>query len=185
MSRALLALASLLLACASNVAPHPFDALIGAPGVVTLTNLHPDQARSRLFAVNYQQDGLIPVCTPVALLERTSERLLFSVQATGRQYEYYHHEKAAAEPFPEHLTHYFGTECPRAELAALPTIDRQGIETGKPLVGMSKRGVELALGYPPRHVTPSLDADRWVYWTNRFNRIALLFHDGRVSAIEN
>jgi hypothetical protein len=195
MHRTIPKLALLLLACASPAllacagsgsgTPHAFDALIGSPGVVTLTNLHPDEARARLFAVNYQQDGLIPVCSEVALLDRNRKRLVFSVEATGKQYEYYHHEKAAAEPFPDHLARYFGTRCPRDEIAKLPAIDRQGIEQGKALVGMSKRGVVLAMGYPPKHVTPSLDADRWVYWTNRVNRVAVLFQDGRVSSVQN
>jgi hypothetical protein len=185
-SALLVCAASALLACASGSGtPHAFDALIGSPGVVTLTNLHPDVQRARLFAVNYQQDGLIPVCSEVALLDRDDERLVFSVAATGKQYEYYHHEKAAAEPFPDHLARYFGTKCPRDEIAKLPAVDRQGVEQGKALVGMSKRGVVLALGYPPRHVTPSLDADRWVYWRNRMNRIAVLFQDGRVSGVQN
>jgi hypothetical protein len=195
MHRTIPKLALLLLACASPAllacagsgsgTPHAFDALIASPGVVTLTNLHPDEARARLFAVNYQQDGLIPVCSEVALLDRNRKRLVFSVKATGKQYEYYHHEKAAAEPFPDHLARYFGTRCPRDEIAKLPAIDRQGIEQGKALVGMSKRGVVLAMGYPPKHVTPSLDADRWVYWTNRVNRVAVLFQDGRVSSVQN
>ncbi len=42
-----------------------------------------------------------------------------------------------------------------------------------------------AMGYPPPHETPSLDADRWVYWTNRFNRMAVLFWDGRVMGLQN
>lgn len=185
MHRIVATLAFSFLACAGSAPPHAFDALLGSPGVVTLANLHPDEQRSRLFAANYQQGGLIPVCSEVALLDRNGKRLVFSVKATGRQYEYYYHEKAAAEPFPEHLMRYFGTGCPRDELAKLPAIDRQGIEQGKALVGMSKRAVTLAMGYPPPHVTASLDADRWIYWTNRMNRIAVLFQDGRVSAIQN
>jgi hypothetical protein len=184
-NRIVAALAFSSLACAGSAPPHAFDALLGSPGVVTLANLHPDEQRSRLFAANYQQGGLIPVCSEVALLDRNGKRLVFSVKATGRQYEYYYHEKAAAEPFPDHLARYFGKSCPRDEIAKLPAIDRKGIEQGKALVGMSKRGVVLAMGYPPRHVTPSLDADRWVYWTNRMNRIAVTFQDGRVSGVQN
>jgi hypothetical protein len=38
--------------------PHrPLDDLIGQSGVVTPTNLHLDEPRSRRFATNYQQDG--------------------------------------------------------------------------------------------------------------------------------
>jgi hypothetical protein len=42
------------------------------------------------------------------------------------------------------------------------------------------------MGYPPPHATPLLDGNRWIYWTNRFNRIAVLFDDrGLVLAVEN
>jgi hypothetical protein len=176
-------LALALLACASAPPPHAVDALIGSPGVVTLTNLHPDEPRSRLHAANFQQAGLIPVCSEVGLLERNKERLVFEVKATGKRYEYYDH-KAAGEPFPDHLTRYFGTECPRAQLAALDKRDQEGVKQGKALPGMTKQGVVFALGYPPPHVTPSLDADRWIYWTNRFNKVAVVFRDGRVIAVE-
>ena len=184
MQRASFALALSLVACASAPPPHAVDALIGSPGVVTLTNLHPDEPRSRLHAANFQQAGLIPVCSEVALLERNKERLVFSVNASGKRYEYYHH-KAAGEPFPDHLTRYFGTACPRAQLAALDKLDQEGVKQGKALPGMTKQGVVFALGYPPPHVTPSLDADRWIYWTNRFNRRAVVFERGRVLVVED
>jgi len=181
---ALSVLSLALLACASPPPPHAVDALIGSPGVVTLTNLHPDEPRSRLHAANFQQAGLIPVCSEVALLERNKERLVFSVNATGKRYEYYHH-KAAGEPFPDHLLRYFGTACPRAQLAALDKLDQEGVKQGKALPGMTKQGVVFALGYPPPNVTPSLDADRWIYWTNRFNRRAVVFESGRVLVVED
>jgi hypothetical protein len=181
----IVAIAGVLAACASPPPPQPFDALIGQPGVVTLTNLHPDEPRSRLFAVNYQQAGLIPVCTAVTLLERNAKRLVFRNDASGKTYEYYYHE-AALEPFGDHLARYFGTSCPRAALDRLPTLDRQGVAHGKALVGMSRQGVIFAMGYPPPHATPSLDGNRWLYWTNRFNKVAVLFDDtGHVLAIEN
>lgn len=174
-----------LTACAGTPEHTPFDDLVGAPGVVTLTNLHPDERRARLFAVNYQQDGLIPVCSAVTLLERNRKLLRFRVEASGKTYEYYYHEKGAGEPFASHLSRFFGTSCPRAQLDALSASDRQGVEQGKALPGMSKAAVVFALGYPPPHATPSLDGNRWIYWTNRFNRIAVVFDaNGRVSRVE-
>jgi hypothetical protein len=181
--RVLTVLALLCLACAGSGPPHAFDALVGSPGVVTLVNLHPDEGRARLFAVNYQQDGLIPLCSPVALIDLDDERLVFEVIATGRRYEYYDH-KAAAEPFPDHLARYFGTACPPAR-DTLAGVDLEGVERGVALVGMSKPALVLAIGYPPPHVTPSLDADRWLYWKNRFNRIAISFSEGQVRAIRD
>jgi hypothetical protein len=175
----------LLAACASPPPPHAFDALIGQAGVVTLVNLHPDEPRSRLFSVNYQQAGLIAVCTPVTLLERNAKRLLFRSEASGKTYEYVHHE-IIGEPFGDHLARVFGPACPRKEIDALPALDRQGVTQGRALVGMTRRGVVLAMGYPPPHATPSLDSNRWLYWTNRMNKVAVLFDDrGNVLVLEN
>jgi hypothetical protein len=63
----------------------------------------------------------------------------------------------------------------------LSDVDHQGIEAGKALVGMSKQGVEIALGYPARHRTPSLDDNRWTYWKGRHDSYVVEFDsDGKV-----
>lgn len=148
--------------------------LIRAPEVYTLTNLHPDEARLRLYATNYQQPGLIPQCAKVDLVRLTRKTLVFRVEETGRQYSYDFHS-SAAEPFEAHLRRYFGTTC--SGVAALSEVDRRGIRTGQAAVGMSKRGVELAIGYPPRHTTSSPELNAWLYWKNRFDRLRVVFDE--------
>ena len=165
-------------ACASPVQllDSQGRSMIGATDVYTLVNLHPDNERSRLYAVNFQQRGLIPVCSQAELIDCTSDQLRFRVLKTNRQYDYINH-KAAAEPFGDHLRRLYGHDCPAAEIQNLDEIDQRGIRKGKAAVGMTKRGVILALGPPPRHVTPDLDASEWMYWKNRFNRIIVVFDD--------
>jgi len=46
----------------------------------------------------------------------------------------------------------------------------EAIKTGSLCVGMSKAAVVVAYGYPPEHVTPSLDNDVWTYWMDRFRK---------------
>ncbi len=60
----------------------------------------------------------------------------------------------------------------------LSDVDRQGIQAGKAMVGMSKQGVLVALGYPAKHQTPSIDQNRWVYWKGRFETYAVEFDNG-------
>lgn len=50
-------------------------------------------------------------------------------------------------------------------------------------VGMTKGEVIKAIGYPPSHVTPSTDESTWVYWKNRFNRMKVVFENGKVSKL--
>ena len=72
-----------LLGCAAQgpEAVALISGLAGAQQVVTLTNLHPHG--SKLSAVNYQQDGLIPVCSAVTILSLSNEKLEFRVESTG------------------------------------------------------------------------------------------------------
>lgn len=181
-----LALSAALSACGGG----GFSAIKGpnvftAETAYTLTNLHPDPQRMKMYAVNYQQAGLIPYCTPVKFVDTGSSRVAFVLKDGGTTYYYDYHD-AAAEPFPDHLQRFFGLSCDsvRAKLASLSAKDREGVEKGQALVGMSKDGIVIALGYPPRHVTPSLDSDRWTYWSNRFNRFIVEFDgNGTVSQI--
>ena len=185
MKRASVSIAVLLAACASAPPPHPFNDLIGKPGIVTLVNLHPDEERAVLYAANFQRSGLISMCTPVELVDLDSERLVFRNLKTEKTYEYVDHD-AAAEPFQAHLARYFGTDCERDSVAQMSEIDRKGIRQGKALEGMTKHGVVLAMGYPPLHVNPTLESDRWIYWMNRFNRVAILFDEaGLVLTVED
>jgi outer membrane protein assembly factor BamE (lipoprotein component of BamABCDE complex) len=57
----------------------------------------------------------------------------------------------------------------------LSEVDRHGIEAGKALPGMSKQGVTIALGYPAKHKTPSLESNEWVYWTSAHDPITINF----------
>ncbi|MCG8667981.1 MAG: hypothetical protein MI867_01085 [Pseudomonadales bacterium] len=157
--------------------------LINADGVVTLLNLHPDMTSPpRFSAVNWIRPALLPMCTSVTILEVTKKVAKIKNNETGVVYNYFYH-KAAAEPFSDHLKRYFGTECKSDRVAKLSKIDRQGIEKGKALKGMTKEGVIFALGYPARHVTPSTEADTWKYWKGRFDTMNIYFENGKVSQI--
>ena len=69
----------------------------------------------------------------------------------------------------------------------LATEDEQGIQQGKALVGMTKQGVMIALGYPAKHRTPSLDENTWAYWKGRLGNPRLVQFDGngKVVSITN
>lgn len=66
----------------------------------------------------------------------------------------------------------------------LSDVDREGIQAGKAMVGMTRQGVMIALGYPAKHYTPSLKQNRWFYWKGRRNKYAVEFDDsGKVVSI--
>lgn len=149
----------------------------------TLTNLHPDARRSRMFSMNYLQDGLIPVCTPVVFNEVDDDHVYFTVTETGARFEYLYRD--SGEPFDVNINKYFGPSCDRAAIATMSAVDQQGIQEGAILPGMTKRGVTLAVGFPPPVRTPTLDLDTWTYWQSRVNRLEVYFTGGVVTGVRD
>jgi len=58
------------------------------------------------------------------------------------------------------------------------------IEQGVVDAGMTRDQVLMALGYPPAHRTPSLDAPVWTYWQNRWATMQVYFDGDRVARVE-
>jgi len=171
-------------AAAFGAKPLAWDQL-GQADLVTLVNLHPDPKRNKLSSVDYLQQGLIPVCTPVETVSLNDKELVFRVKGTGAQYEYEFHKTLQGSK-QAHLDKIFGPgkSCPKARIAKMSKTDQEGIKQGVVTPGMTKAAVVIAVGYPPEHATASLDLDQWRYWTNRFNTRLVLFSNGKVSQVQ-
>ena len=157
--------------------------MVGADNVVTLVNLHPDTSKHMRFtAINWQMPMLMPMCTEVTILEANSKKATILDKKSGVTYTYFNH-KSNKEPFEMHLQKYFGTSCDKAKVAKMSQVDRKGIKDGRIYKGMTKQGVIYAAGYPPMHVTPTTDMDRWQYWKNRWDTLVVNFSGGKVSSI--
>ncbi|MGI1678881.1 MAG: hypothetical protein K6L75_09125 [Cellvibrionaceae bacterium] len=176
-------LATCLIAFSASSTADEFKSLIKADSVFTLVNLHPDEERQRLYTVNYQLPTVLPVCTEVKLTKLKRKALIFQVPSRNdRQYQYIKH-KSLPESFEDHLGQIFGKTCPKNKIAKMSQIDKDGIKAGRPLVGMTKAAVVIAMGPPPTHVTYSTDLDEWMYWQNRFGRLRVEFSNGKVSKV--
>ncbi|MBC8453745.1 hypothetical protein H8D64_01675 [PVC group bacterium] len=62
-------------------------------------------------------------------------------------------------------------------------LDKSGITNAEVEEGMTKDAVKAAWGYPAKHRTPTLAVDRWVYWSNRFKTITVLFEEDKVISV--
>jgi uncharacterized protein YceK len=62
--------------------------------------------------------------------------------------------------------------------------DLKGIKEGRALNGMTKKGVEVAWGYPAKHKTPSLEDNVWTYWRNRWVMKTVTFSNGKVTGVQ-
>jgi hypothetical protein len=63
----------------------------------------------------------------------------------------------------------------KTDLSSFTEKERQYILIGRVLSGMSKKGVILALGYPPVHKTPSLNNPIWHYWNGKLGTFTVQF----------
>jgi len=153
--------------------------------VQTIANLHPDMQRHVLFTLNYQQDGLIPVCSEVTIIKSGKKKLTFEYMGQEFEIGYEGYTEKAGVPFQKAVeTLYFGKTCDKTRLKSLSRIDQEGIRMGQPKVGMSRDGVLIAMGRPPIHANPDLELSSWHYWRNRYGKQVVNFgEDGKVASI--
>ena len=132
----------------------------------------------RIFAINFKKGTLVPVGTPVTgvrLFGGSKARLDFQLSG-GLRCSLHLQPKFAPGVTAEAFANRTLSEQPREQLiAGLSDHERECVERGVVTKGMSRRAVLLSFGYPPEHFTPSLEADRWYYWLNRFMKKELVF----------
>lgn len=153
--------------------------------VYTLVNLHPDEARGLLYSTNYQLPSLLPRCTKVELKKISKKGLVFFVPDRGREYTYKYVPKHSIDSIQIHLRDFFGSKCNPNDVKKMSKADQEGIKQGMPVMGMTKKGVLMAMGRPPKHVNPTLDSDTWTYWRNKLARRVVTFDSkGKVTHIQ-
>lgn len=91
--------------------------------------------------------------------------------------KYDKHTRKSGVSFQDVLGDFFGEKCDEDKVKSLSELDRKGIRKGIPYEGMSRQGILFAMGRPPRHANPDLEAATWMYWLNRFKRKAIDFDE--------
>lgn len=142
----------------------------------------------KMLAINYRRGTMLPAGTEVLSVDigGLGSRKPFVTLTTvsgGGTYGIYlrpkFHPGLSIEQFMERLV----TNQPLEELMqGMTELEIDAIRNGKLVVGMSKQAVLIARGYPPSHRTPSIDANAWLYWENRFRKKLVHFDkDGRTT----
>ena len=70
------------------------------------------------------------------------------------------------------------------DLSRFSAKEKNSIEVGEVEIGMSKDAVIAALGYPPKHRTPTLKGNQWCYWRTIFKTFVVHFEDDKVKSIQ-
>jgi len=143
----------------------------------TQTVLHWE--KQQMSAANFLVGSFLPHGSAVKVVACNQNRLEFKLLSTGETF-YYKFQKQAGEPLKDHLKKIFATSWDPATVTSMSAIDQKGVAEGTSYVGMSKKGVTIALGYPPHKENPNLVAPVWTYWKNKYNRIKVVFDENGI-----
>lgn len=132
---------------------------------------------------NYRRGASLPVNTPVKLLNISGKTIDVEINDTAQKLEIKNVNKHTGDDVYQAFDKLFAKT--RVDLSKFTSLERANIDKGEVAKGMSKDAVIVAIGYPPITETASLDVDRWVYWSGRFNRFVVHFKNGKVSQVEN
>ena len=103
--------------------------------VQTIANLHPDMQRHVLFTLNYQQDGLIPVCSDVTIIKSGKKKLTFEFQGQEFEIAYEGFTEKAGVPFQKAVRDAVPGQDLRQGQVAVAEQDRQGRYPYRPAKG--------------------------------------------------
>lgn len=99
--------------------------------------------------------------------------LLIVDKKTERQIYFEYNERNMGVPMQDYIDLISSTQ--KTSIGALSAKDKKGISAGRASLGMSRDGVRIALGYPAKHRTPTLESTEWVYWIDRFRTMLVRF----------
>lgn len=154
-------------------------------------NIHAQEGSRDIKAsyANYTDPGkghiFIPVNSKIQIENWRKGFIIKTVDDNKTIYFEYHKDRMGMS-VDEYISLITSPNPNPVSLEKYSKIDRKGIQEGKVYTGMSKDGVRAALGYPATHKTSSLEANTWIYWTNRFRTIAVEFDsNGKVEKIRS
>jgi hypothetical protein len=138
---------------------------------------------AEIATTNYHKGQIIPVNTKVVITKYGNSGFSFTDQK-GIEYSVLYVKKHSVLPVKEIFDRYFSEQ--KVPLGRFTQEERENIEAGTILEGMSKEAMLVSYGYPPAHQTPSLESNQWKYWGGRMISFFVYFNkDGKVSRIGN
>ena len=132
------------------------------------------------FTTNYRKGIFVPINTPVQFLEAGDEEI--DVSISGKKVRFINVPEYSGENIGGIFSRTFGSA--PVGLDDFTALEKDNILAGTVAAGMSKKAVILALGYPPKHQTPTLESSQWRYWHNRFGTFLVLFSGDVVHSVQ-
>ena len=117
---------------------------------------------------NWRQLPMIPAGASIKVLNYGSNRA--SVEIDGKPMRIGHDYGRREESIQQYVQKLVVKNDPKAKIAKYPERVRNAIKSGNVIPGMTREQVIIAVGYPPTHRTPSLEASVWNMWSTRAGR---------------
>ncbi len=130
---------------------------------------------------NYRKGVLLPVNSEVSLIKKTGKSIVVALEG-GQKLTIENIENYSGENIDGIFARTFSAQ--KVDLTPFSELERNAIAAGEVKTGMSRKAVIVALGYPPKHKTPSLQSNQWRYWRNRFGTFVVHFENDHVSKIQ-
>lgn len=178
-SGCMILLAALLSSCATSSGGKTGPLATAGDKLYTQFSLHYEKGTH--ITTNYRVGILVPVNTEVEFVKATRKRIVVNVPKYETELILENVKDFSGEDIEGIFTRTFATS--PVDLSPFTQVEQRAIKSGQFEIGMSKDAVIVAMGYPPRHRTPSLELDQWRYWKNRWNTVLLSFEDDKLISV--
>ena len=159
-----------------SIAPPKIHPVVGKEYFTRYTFF---EEKNEHITTNYSRGSIVPINTPVKLVSMSGSQLVLKRTDTGQDVKVKNEDKYTKKSIPEIASLMLSEQ--KTPLEKLPEVVAAAVRNGEMRKGMTKELVLMTRGYPPAHETPSIDGDRWVYWSSRFVKLTIVFSDGRLS----
>jgi len=130
---------------------------------------------------NYRKGVLVPINTEVTFV-KANKKEIDVIISDDTELKIVNIQKYSGENINGIFHRTFGKT--PVDLSRFSTKEKSSIEAGEVEAGMSKDAVIAALGYPPKHQTPTLKSNHWRYWHNLFKTFVVHFENDKVTSIQ-
>ena len=141
------------------------------------------QEKGRYRTSNYRRGFLIPVNTKISLVSIDGKHITVKLVDSNQVLLIENVKKHTNDKPYEAFEKLFSQQ--KVGLSKFTKEEQAFIALGKVEKGMSKKAVVVAIGYPPKTKTPSLDVNQWRYWSSRFNTFLVHFEKDKVVRIQD
>lgn len=139
--------------------------------------------KGKYRTTNYRRGTLLGVNTEVELLEITPKSIKIKLVPDNQELLIVNVIKHTSDDVYQAFAKLFAKT--KVDLLQFSSLEQKNINQGSVDKGMSKRAVQVAIGYPPVTQASSFESNEWRYWSSRFNTFIVHFENGEVTHIQN